>query len=993
MYQARVLPFFIRISASVFLLLLLSSLVQGQATPDGGSGPLAPNLVKNVDEVSIDFVVRNKKMATLGLKPEDVVVTDNGAEVKLKDLHLVTQQTGANHLVTLLFDPLDPSGATNAREVAAKILKLVPVEDFSFSVFSIDQRLRLFQEFTTDRGKILQGIHVATDDSGPSRTEAAGRAEKSLISAVQSGRGNASKNPGDAAIKKAMLASLTESRRTVQDQHSQAGLAGLLALVQGQTAVRGRKLVIYFTDGLRPDADAQDTLRSIAAAADRAEVSIYVINKDAVDTKLMDGLAQSQAMGALATYNHFNPPPTGPAAQQPTAFTGGMIPQVNDQITRVEGEGLAGNGDPLSQLALHTGGAYLFSEDNLKKPFRQAVDDLTTYFEASYVPPSQVYDGKFHQIAVKPTHHGLKVQARAGYFAVPPVAGGAFETPLLKIFSEQNLPAQLAFQAAVLQLGTLPTGDENTLVVEVPLSALETRSDPNANLLSWHVSIVSQIKDKSGAVVEHFSEDIPGHAALDLKDAQEGATMQRHFALPPGEYTVETAVADHNSGRLGGKRVQFQVPDTSSGLFLSDIAMVRRIDPFPEELDPFEPLRYQEGKVVPSLARQVAPGTKQSSFFFLVHADPAAAEPATLEMQVMRNGELMGQMPLQLPKDLGDLFPYVASLKTSSMPAGNYDVTLSLTQGGKVTERQASFIIPGAQLAEAKTAKEQPAGTSQASANVSDSDPGPSEIATIRREPLSITSLPAESAVRPSDEELNTILDGALQNALNYTAKLPNFACLELTDRSVDSSGNGKWRRKDSFGELLRYIDNHETRKTVEVNGHAAAMERADMSGPLSLGEFGVLLSAVFRPSSKAEFHWKETNALGNGRVQVFEYRVDPKNDSMALTDSSKRIYTGYHGVVFIDSATFGIRRITMEAEGVPADFSIHATSITVDYDYLTVGTHDYLMPVRGTIRVQRGRHEVDLNQIVFQNYRRYASQAKIIIPPDAARDNTKQPR
>jgi hypothetical protein len=77
-----------------------------------------------------------------------------------------------------------------------------------------------------------------------------------------------------------------------------------------------------------------------------------------------------------------------------------------------------------------------------------------------------------------------------------------------------------------------------------------------------------------------------------------------------------------------------------------------------------------------------------------------------------------------------------------------------------------------------------------------------------------------------------------------------------------------------------------------------------------------------------------------------------------------------------------GIRRITMEADDLPPDFSIHATSIEVDYDYVSVGAHDYLMPARGTIRLKRGRHEADFNQVVFQDYRRYASRVKIIVAP-----------
>jgi hypothetical protein len=669
-------------------------------------------------------------------------------------------------------------------------------------------------------------------------------------------------------------------------------------------------------------------------------------------------------------------------AGNPQPFGPGLLSQITEQNIRIEGEGLAGNKDPMAAMAASTGGALIYSRDNLKRPFQQAVADLTTYYEGSYLPKDLVYDGKFHQIAVKPLRHGLKVQSRAGYFAVPRVAGiRAFEVPMMKVLSQPQLPTDLKFRTAVLQLGNLTTGNENTLVVEVPTSELEVRRDPNANLASWHVSIVSEVKDKSGAVLEHFSQDDPGHNALDAKEeARSCATMQRHFTLPPGPYTVETAVLDRTSGKLGAARVQFEVANAATGPFLSDVALVRRVDSSDDELDALEPLRYQHGKVVPSLSGQVLPGAKQTSFFFLVRPDAGLSDPAMLEMQVFRNGELMGQMPLQLPANLSEAFPYLASLKTSSLPAGNYEVRISLAQGERVMEREGSFRIPGPALANAATGK--PEIVAQSDEAVADSVPAEAAIAITKRQPLVITALPAEAVTRPPEEDVEEIIAGARKQATNYSAKLPNFLCVEVTDRSVDVSGNGKWHRKDSFGELLRYADNQETRTTLEVDGHPSREKRADMNGPLSLGEFGHLLSLVFEPSSKAEFHWKETDALANGTVQVFEYRVDHKNDGMLLSDSSAKIYSGFHGLAYIDSSTLGIRRITMEADDLPADFSIHAASIAIDYDYVTVGARDYLMPVRGTVKVKRGRHEADLNQVVFQDYRRYASQARMIVKP-----------
>jgi VWFA-related protein len=294
-----------------------------------------------------------------------------------------------------------------------------------------------------------------------------------------------------------MLASLQESQRIMLEQHTQPSLAGLLALARTQRQIHGRKVIIYFTEGLPPDASAKDMLSTIAGAANRASVSIYVIDKTAVDTKVMEGMSSAIAMGGLATYNIQYPLPTGPAADCPRPYGPGMIPMYHDQVNRIEIEEANIGKNPVAQLAANTGGAYIFSQDRLKKPIEQLIENMTTYYEASYVPPIQEYDGKFRPVAVQPVRKGLKIHSRAGCFAVPPDAGSGirpFEAPLLKLLTESALPTDLKFHSAVLRLGDLPTGNENVLAIEVPIDGLEARDDPNANLYSLHVSIVAEIR-------------------------------------------------------------------------------------------------------------------------------------------------------------------------------------------------------------------------------------------------------------------------------------------------------------------------------------------------------------------------------------------------------------------------------------------------------------------------------------------------------------------
>ena len=641
----------------------------------------------------------------------------------------------------------------------------------------------------------------------------------------------------------------------------------------------------------------------------------------------------------------------------------------------------------MAQLAENTGGAYMTASDRLKKPLQQLIGDMTTYYEASYVPPSQEYDGKFRPVAVTPVRKGLKIHSRAGYFAVPPDTGSGirpFEAPLLKILSEPQLPTDLKFQSAVLRLGDLPTGNENALVIEVPVSELETRDDPNSNLYSLHVSIAAQIKNKAGEVIEHFSEDVPRHGSLDSKGGAQSEliTMQRSFTADPGQYVVEAVILDRNNEKAGTQRLEFEIPTEASGPTLSDVTLVQRVVPLPPEVDAVEPLRYGSGKVIPSISGRVPHGVKEISFFFVVHPDPKSAEQPTLEMEVLKSNESIAQVPLHLMKANGPgAIPYLASIQAASLPAGDYQIVEKLTQGENTTERALSFRIEGPVLA-AATAPEDPKPQNDDVLVAATSGPHPPDAEGHSGNRLVITSLPAGAVPPPSADELEAIVSGARKRALDYSKSLPNFVCVEVTNRSVDQSGNGNWKHRDSIAELLTYHDNQESRSTLEVNGKRSSLSRAEMNStwPMSVGEFGALLNLVFAPTSKTHFEWKEAGTLGDGSgtLQVLSYRVDHENATLNLAESNNTIGVGFHGLVYIDTATSGIRRVTVEADDLPRSFSMHAAAMTVDYDYVSISARDYLLPVHSTVSLQRHRRQIELNEISFRNYRRFASRAKI---------------
>ena len=65
---------------------------------------------------------------------------------------------------------------------------------------------------------------------------------------------------------------------------------------------------------------------------------------------------------------------------------------------------------------------------------------------------------------------------------------------------------------------------------------------------------------------------------------------------------------------------------------------------------------------------------------------------------------------------------------------------------------------------------------------------------------------------------------------------------------------------------------------------------------------------------------------FSNARIATWASVVG-KND--------KQLIVGFHGQLFIDSATRDVRRITLIADDLPRDFPTHYTSIAVDYDYV----------------------------------------------------------
>jgi hypothetical protein len=340
---------------------------------------------------------------------------------------------------------------------------------------------------------------------------------------------------------------------------------------------------------------------------------------------------------------------------------------------------------PIRDLAEATGGFLIGDSNDLRTPLRHVNEEISSYYELTYNPHIENYDGSFRKLKLDTDRKNLVLHARNGYFALPPEARAAglapFELPLLKAISDGKISSDVEFRAGTVQLQPGNQGTDLSMLVEVPLHGLQPRTDPAKNSLNVHFSLGALVKDSKGDVVEKVTHDRSFQVTADqLKMGNFVEKMP--VVIAPGKYTLESAVMDIESGKIGMERTEFTVPAKAKGVELSSLTMVRSFAPAKGQ-DPSEPFQFQGQVITPTLSSSVPRG--ENSFlrlFFVVYRDASIAAKPTVEIELLQNGKSLTKAPLPLPEaDAQGRIPYVMTIPASAIPPGVYEVRATATQG------------------------------------------------------------------------------------------------------------------------------------------------------------------------------------------------------------------------------------------------------------------------------------------------------------------------
>jgi VWFA-related protein len=607
------------------------------------------------------------------------------------------------HLVALVFDRLGPDGRRLGRQAALDLLKTNSEPNTHFGVFVIQNSLAVLQNYTADREIVRKAVERATGGTkiefgtaiaGGMRSVVVGAGTRdptgnvSVNTVLSLGGGNAAVGALDggelssaqAARVLADVQSLTST--SDREQESRATMYSLLALVGDQRRAPGRKTLLYFAEGLQLPNTMWHVLESVVGAANSGNTAIYALDVRGLGVH-RDSSAQQAMLAEAATANrgrlYSSTPGDAPVTRTESMATDTGLDalRANPQVA-------------MSEIAERTGGFLATNTNDLRVPLRRAMQEMANYYEITYRPANDRYDGAFRKIEVRVKKPGWSIRARDGYFAFPPDAHDVllpYEIPLLKAIAGRPLPSAMNYQAAALRFRPDPGGVQMALVVQTALKDITFTKQDNGRRFRTHLSALTMLKAQDGAVAARLARDLPLEIPAERFDEFHGGEfiVMQEARVPAGHYTLESALSDRESGRTGARRTALVVPSQPGGVRLSSLVLVRRVDESAQtELS--DPFQVTGGRVVPWLTDtfERAPGKPLVVYFTIYPMDLPDAKPK-LTIEVLADDVPVARVSPALPEPLEDgSIRYVASVAGDTLLPGLHEIRMTVEQAGTI---------------------------------------------------------------------------------------------------------------------------------------------------------------------------------------------------------------------------------------------------------------------------------------------------------------------
>jgi hypothetical protein len=208
--------------------------------------------------------------------------------------------------------------------------------------------------------------------------------------------------------------------------------------------------------------------------------------------------------------------------------------------------------------------------------------------------------------------------------------------------------------------------------------------------------VVVRVRDARGNDLQRVSQQYAlAGDAKDVDAAKRGEILfYRELDLPAGVYSLESIVVDGTS-REGSARVSTLTVDAAprAVIRMSSRVIVNHTEQVSDSpsTDAIAPLYVGHTLLYPNVGQPISKAaTTELPFFFTLYG---AVSDVAASAQLLRNGQVLAEAPVQLPPATGSRVQHVGRLPIGNLPTGTYELKIRVKSGTEELSRAAFFTL------------------------------------------------------------------------------------------------------------------------------------------------------------------------------------------------------------------------------------------------------------------------------------------------------------
>jgi VWFA-related protein len=691
----------------VVFLSLTSAVAQDKKKPSPSPSPTPPEVEDvvrvNTELVQTDVTVFDKDGKFVsGLKPEQFELLVDGQPQPIaffdsvvtggrNEASALRAGSGKKHTQPVVEEPAEPgSGRTilffvndlhlapgslsSVHKTIGQFIDTMLGPNDQVAITSASGQIGFLQQLTNnplvlraalDRIKFVPG--AATDAERPPMSDYAAyligeRNDRDLFEYFvrETIKANTMKDPDDRPIATAMVERRVGTTLRAAQATIKTSFSSLVNLVRATAKVPGRKLVFFISDGFVPQFGGSDftmLMSRVTGSANRSSVVIYTLDAR--------GLSVDPSLDASS---------------------GGGFDTSGVMRSRMTGE-LTFTQEPLHALAADTGGRALLNSNDLTGGIARALDETSRYYLLAWRPANDAQRASnFSKIKITIAGRPeLKVQWRRGYLGPPPE-------------KNKNQPAQAAASMQVENTDVLGVTEASTEELHAAIGlGYKQASGPNMQLTTAvqlnaqspdnssgkiDVNVLGALFDSKGKPVGSFKQRIevprtPAQSPL-------YATVNHQMEVPPGLYQVRILAYERamTVTNLTGAMEWIEIPKLKAGSFAISSLYVGEITE-----------SGAAAQVGVNASRRFARNSRMRFTTFIYNA--GTPPQLTAQIKVMHGDKAVIAPPeIKISTEKLSNFaniPYAGEFPLSSLPPGNYELQMTITDQTKKASASQQF--------------------------------------------------------------------------------------------------------------------------------------------------------------------------------------------------------------------------------------------------------------------------------------------------------------